>query len=259
MTLVVSPEVNTYSEVTLPKNTTEPTTDSNEVIVRGTDEYLEQPEQTKTYEQIVEEGVEAQYGEFKDWLNWRVKNELVAQIFHGLGQDNLQLNIGSVRDVIRKEMTSQRDHHFQSATHIDTTVVPLAKMRPEAQPDIPGYYWQKDVPNLEARSEIHLEVSERISQFAMLDETALYDLSEKYIRELNVEAQKEALTIAVQKIKDLEEQERKNKLEMVDLKSVAAVLAEQLKKAEAHIADRDIELHEYEMTTPSVASEQLAA
>jgi hypothetical protein len=250
MTLVVSPEVNTYSEVTLPKNTTEPTTDSNEVIVRGTDEYLEQPEQIKTYEQIVEEGVEAQYGEFKDWLTWRVKNELVAQIFNGLGDENLQLNIGAVRDVIWKEITSQRDAHFQDSQKIENTIIPLAKTRPEANPDIPGYYWQKDVPNLEARSEIHLEVSARISEFATMDETTLYDLTERYIKELKLEAQQEALKIAVQKIKDLEEEERKNQLTMVDLRNVAQVLAAQLKEAEAQVADRDLALHEYELASP---------
>ena len=263
MTQVVSPEADFHSEDTLPKNMIEltepePTTESR--IVRGEDVYIPLPEEDKSYQTIVEIGTEVQYKEFQDWMNWRVKNELVSQIFHGLGQADLQLNIRSVRDVIWKEITSQRDHHFQSAAHIENTLVPLATARPTARPEISGYYWQKDISNLEARAEIHAAISQRISTtLAVLGDSELYDFAEDYTKELKLEAQQEALKIAKLRITDLEHEEQRNQQQMTELQTIAATLAAQLEKSKTAVADRDIELHEYEMTAPSNVPEQLAA
>ena len=263
MTQVESPVVDFHSEASLPKNIdaeTGPVVTTDDIVVRGIDSYIPLVEAVKTYEEIVEIGTKVQYKEFQDWLNWRVKNELVSQIFHGLGEPDLQLNIHSVHDVIWKEITSQRDHHFQSAAHIENTLVPLATSRPTARPEIAGYYWQKDVPNLEARGEIHAAVSQRISTtLAVLSENALYDFTEDYIKELKLEAQQESLKIAKQRINDLELEEQRNQLQITELQTIAATLAAQLEKSKVEVADRDVALHEYEMTASSSVPEQLAA
>ena len=62
-----------------------------------------------------------------------------------------------------------------------------------------------------------------------------------------------------QRITDLELEEQRNQLQMTELQTIAATLAAQLEKSTEEVADRDIKLHEYEMTAPSNVPEQLAA
>jgi hypothetical protein len=230
----VLPEVNNhFNGEDWSKDTAERTTD--EVIIRGEDVYLEKP---KEYDEMVMIGVESEYKKFEDWLTWRVKNELIVQVYRGIETSDAQFNVTSVQAVLRKEISHQRDTHMQLAAHLDTVVIPLASMRPE--PDHTEAHWIKDVPNLETRSDIHFQVSELIAGLDGLSNDALYDLAEAYIKNGHVEARGDTLKIVKQKIKDLEQIGDENKATILALQSDVAILSLQLVERDMQLLDNEV-------------------
>lgn len=251
----VLPEVNfNFREDTLLKNTTDPTT--SEVIILGEDVLGEQQNE-KSYEELLQEGLESELRAFDSWLSWKVKNELIAQIYNGIGVEDRQINLRSISDVVYGEILSEKDKHLQNAAHIENEIIPLAHTRRTPRFDDANYYWAKDIPNLEARSEIHYAVSSRIGEIEAEGDDGLYDLTENYIQRMILIAQDEVLAIVTQQKQELEQHNQENIAKINELQGAIGILKTQLEQTHEQLDDRDMALLDQELTL--YATTRLAA
>ena len=244
MTMVVSPEVKSnFREDTLPQK---PERTTEEVIIVGEDSHVES--ETKTYEDLFRDGMHAELYQLDCVLSFKVKNELVAQIFRSLGKEGFQVNIAAVTDIVRKELIGEQTRHFQSASELENATIPLASTRTEKRFDIPHYYTIYDLDNLQARSDIHTEISSRLAAIQATGEDGLFDITETYIQRLSIEARDEALEIVVRQKQELEIRNHENDVKIDELQDTISLLKTRLEMAHEEADVRNVPLPDQEVT-----------
>jgi hypothetical protein len=225
-----------FREDTLHKNTaprTEPIPlTTSDIIIPASDQVVE-----KSYEQIIHDGVEGKMKAFDGWLGFKVKTELIAQIFTNVGSENWQIDIGSVFVMLKKEISNEKNVNFQSANELENTTIPLAISRDgdEKTKDptkTATFYKVKDVDNLWARAAIHSEISMRLNAIEETGDEGIYDLSEVYIQQLYPMAKSEALRLALLQKQELEaaieQSVRANRAKITNLESTISELRSQI-------------------------------
>lgn len=230
---------------------TQPTTD--EIIIRGEDAYPTRTEGIVTSmevspESIEDKGFKAATDELDGWLLFKVKKELVDQVFKN-GTEHSAVNIESVASVIKLEVAAEKEKHFQDAQLLENSTIPKATQRtePNFMTNHPYNYWQKDVDNLWSRVEVHMQMVSYIDAFEQTGEDWLYDLSESYIKRARTTARDEAITILLEQKEALEAHQKIDSARISELEDSIELLTIERTDAKIQIEDRDLQLHEYEM------------
>jgi len=220
-----------------------------EVGIFGENSHTENEIEDKTYgESLPHISLKSELRALDAWLSWKVKNELITQIVSRGGVDGEQINVSSIKSALCNEIDGEKDKHTQSGEYIDRTVIPGAAARLKPRVDVAGVYWAKDVSNLQSRSEIHFEIADRLDAIASTGDDGLYDLTEKYIQRTMPEASRDALTIVLQQRQELEAVKRRDEAKISELEGLIDILGVQLQEAQAKIADRDLQMHDQELT-----------
>jgi len=244
---------------------TEPTTD--EVIILGEDAYPSRTElipvsQEQLLERNPNSGFYAAVQELDGWLLFKVKNELVGQIFDPHSTDRQSVNIAAVATTLQAEIAAEKAKHSESAAKLENETIPSAGMRtePEMNSKNPYIYWQKDVENLWERVEVHMNMVEYIDAFEGTGEDWLYDLSEQYIARAREGARDEAIQILLQQREELEEKKRHDAERIEQLEAKLGVLTAEKEQAQAELQERDMQLLDDELVTHlTEEAEKLAA
>lgn len=224
--------------------------DDGEAIVRSenaiSEQYGDTLETETTREGHVNEGTTVALDALDAWLEFKVRNELVAQIFKNEVDEGL-VNIADVTRVISAEMELEREKHQMSVTHIRTVVIPRAEKRNQPTFSDSTAYWKKDLDNLEARATIHQDMVGYIHAIQNTGEDALHSLAEEYIGRTITEARDEALAILVEQKQSLEAQNTEDTERIAALEETIRMLQAELADATQQIQERDTALLDYEL------------
>jgi hypothetical protein len=215
---------------------------TNPVIVPGYDgaPSFEKNESVEL-EHVEREPLELEISNFKKWLAFNVKNELVAQHFkaNGVPQDPIQ-KFSDVSLTVLDVVETERSRQLSEAGRIEDISLPQAKQRfqPVLDSANPYLYWQDDIANLQSRLSQHYDMVKYIDDLEQGDEW-LSNLTNEYIGLTMTDAQKEIIDI-------LDQQNRNKDIELRAMKTTfEALKAEGIEKAlqaQAEIDSRDAEL-----------------
>jgi hypothetical protein len=224
---------NTEREALFP---TELTTD--DVIILGEDTVNESSLSQKSASEHFQDTVKSELNTIDSWLSFKVKNELVAQIYTNIGAESSQINIAAVQQVITDELQGERDKNLQHALRLNE-VIPIAASREEPGFNGQDFYWKKDVENLQQRMGVHREVTSYIKAIQASGDEGLYDLTETYIQRTLMEAQDEVLHILMQQKQELENRDLQNKARIAKLMGAIGTLETELEHAHDWIVEHD--------------------
>jgi len=245
-------EVNTYSrEDTLPQKAPELTT--SDVVILGEDS-VGHVEVQKPSEDVLRDGVNAILQSFDGWLSFKVKNELITQIYQGRGADDLQINIRSITDIVHEAIVREKDQHFQDATRIENENIPLTKKRAAESYGQSKIDLTHDIERLEMLVDVNYEVAQRIEQIEATGDEGIQDLSENYIQLMEVSARDAVLQIVTSQKQELEAKSRQDAAKIDELEDEIDFLSLQLQDAQAQLDDRESEPAEQELTLYSAYS-----
>jgi hypothetical protein len=245
MTMVLSEGNFNPTEVTIPENTSVPTTSD---VIKVSEDIQGEVNEEKSYETIINEGTQCELRALDSWLSWRVKNELVPQILKNIGIEEWQINIQAVHTIIKAHISTEKVKHFQDAAYIKNELIPLASTRPTPLFGDPNYFWRKDILNLQARTDIHTLVSSRMSDIEATGDDGMYDLSEKYIQLMIPAARDEVLAILTEQKRELLGQNQRDIARIDELEATIVILGLQLEQSVKELQVRDMELLDGELS-----------
>jgi hypothetical protein len=206
-----------------------------DVIILGEDN-VEQ--QTPTQEQV-ERYVGKELSLVDSWLQLKVKNELVVQLYRGLENVDFEIDTKAVGDVISSELTHEREKNLDQALHVHT-LIPYAAINAET-PNGPDEYGHRDVQNLQRRIDVHHNVIDHIKAIEATGEDGLKELAVNYIEQTKDQARNEVIGVLMQQKKELEVSDQTNTLRIKQLEAA-------LEQANEQILDRDMQLLDQELT-----------
>lgn len=257
MTMVVSPEVKSnFREDTLPQK---PELTTADVIKVGED-----ISSVRSYEELFHDGMLSELSQLDAAISFKVKNELVTQIFSSLkGNQRLngggfQFNIASVVEIVQKELQAEKNRHFQSASVLENVTIPLARTRTEKNFDIPHYYTIHDLDNLQARSDIHTEVSDRLMVMEATGDEVIFNFAEKHIQRMSVDARDAALEIVTQQKLELEIRNLENEAKIGELQDTVSLLQTRVEMAHEQADVRTVPLPDREETLRLLTQDALS-
>ena len=239
----------------------EPERTTDDVIIRGVDTYKE--ELLEKIEDSYDEQVEALFTQevtdFHTLLDFKVKGEIVAQLFKARpeGVANGSINLTEVRAVLTNHIAQAMESNNHQAQYIDNVAIPKARTRFEAPvKTIPGdiHYLNKDIPLLEAREDSYMKMVEYLNvlQPSTVDDS--YDLAEAYIARILPEARQEAIDIlklqkeqAEAEKKKAEAAQQKAELKIEQLETTIDTLQVELAETREEVAQRDVQMFDAEM------------
>jgi hypothetical protein len=238
-----------------------PDTLTNDQIVpsensTGLESFVQQSD--KTAEELIVDGISLELSQFEAWLGYRVKNEVLRQIFDKEIPEG-EIDITAVASIVKNEVETERDRRFQSSMELENDTIPTAALRQLPDEKSPTSYWRKDVANLEVRSGIDSGLSSLLDTIADTGEDGLRDLSEVLIAEVHNEARDEAIRILVQQERDLRQQHDRDQEQIQSLREKVVTLHNELQSAKQDIQDRDLELLNQEVETHLRSEQSLAA
>jgi hypothetical protein len=168
-------------------------------------------------------GLESEKVSLDEWLRFRVKNELVAQIFTTAklaDHSEYTIDITAVKNVMISEMDLQKSHAEEISLHIET-LIPVAKGRFIAPDRDPNRYVHSDVTTLEARSAIKELAVYYIEALQVKSDDDLHDLTETYIEETLEAARTEVIDYLAYRNNKLEEELADRDMQLLDLEAEA--------------------------------------
>ena len=224
--------------------------DDGDVIIRSENSYEEAAsdahevattEVEVTREGRVDEGTAVELTALDSWIEFKVRNELVAQIFKSEVDDGL-VNIADVATIITTEFEAERKKHEMNVARIRTTVIPRAELRTEPIFNDSTAYWTKDIDNLVIRADIHQDMIGYIEGIQATGEDGLYSLAEEYISRTVTEARDEALAILLTQKQSLEAAKQVDNERIAALQETIHILEVELAAANQQIQERDTAL-----------------
>lgn len=218
----------------------------------------EQKVQKKGTEELLADATMGAFRGLDSWLAFKVRNELVSQIYNSIENEETNINVDRVKYAIIEELTTEKQNNIKQAAFLEN-ILPIAatKEKPAHIED----YTVKDVDNLEKRLHIHSEVVALIDAIESTGDEGVYHLAESYIQQTHLDAQNEVLDIFSQRKAELESQNEKlrmrnasNEAKITELEEIIASLQDevdqakaQLKQRDEQIEDRDVQLLDNEL------------
>jgi len=234
---------------------------TSDVIILGEDAYSlmevaikkEQLPETLTdnfsneaIEELIRVGCEQEAVALDDWIKFRVKNELVTQIFTGLRDsvaNPLEVDASIVKEVVSAEIEIQHDQSAKMVDYLEETLYSSATAQlPQKDGRFRVKYSDGDTNNLERRRIIKSFAVKLIENLQNTGEDGLLDLANNYIDQTSAEAYREATLILAEQTKQLE----KEKLELAEQ---LVGLQEEVKTVRSELEERDVLLLDSEMTS----------
>jgi len=241
----------------------EPELTTDDIVIRSSDSYIPGSEEATEdpYELQVAELVAQEKADFQALLDFKLKSELVAQLFKTQSPDvpKGSINLTEVQAVLSTQIAQASGSYIQQATFIDTESIPSAKGRFEApadkvslddkaeQPKVVIPYLEKDISLLEAREDSYLAMVSYLSEYQPTSSDALLDLTEAHIQRLLPDAQREAIDILRQQRTELKAQKEQADAQIANLEKQINVLSVELDKTRAEVDQRDIQMYDLEM------------
>jgi len=237
----------------------EPTTD--EVIILGNNSY---PTKTEALPVLIDSTAEypergsffSAVQELDGWLLFKVKTELVSQIYTGItpeataeGVEANSINISKVATILESELISEKAKHEFAAQELENDIIPVAQIRtlPDQNSGNPYKYWQKDIDNLYDRVEVHNRMSAYIDAFQNGGEDTLYEATEQYIERMYDMARNEVISILRQKKHELEAHHLEDERHIHELEGSLKQLTGERDKALEQVQERDMQMLDHEL------------
>lgn len=206
------------------------------------------------YDRLVETGLLHERYSFDRWIDFKVKNELITQIFKNIAKRDAPINIASVAALIEAETTSEKDKHAQGAAHLEYNALPAAHMHTTPTYSSEFSYSERDIESLTARVDIHLGMVEHIEAHQPRSTDEYFALAERKIEEQYRTAQAEVISILEEQKRTLEYKQevlekKKQELELEGevLESIIATLHDELADTKEQLVGRDFELYDKEV------------
>lgn len=221
---------------------------TEEVIVTGYDINVEQPaqqkEETEEYkalkaQELLEEAIQSELHALDGWLLFKVKGEVVAQLYTTLGTD-VGLNISSIQNLVSAELESEKAKNAEQAERIMEEIIPVAAMIPRNPFKGADGYWVEDIDNLQRRVEVNKEVVSYIEAVEATGEEGLYDFTENLIKLTHQKAREEVIGIFREEKTRLENRDIENQARIEELQDTIIILKAEVEFAKEPRVDANI-------------------
>jgi hypothetical protein len=158
----------------------------------------------KTPEELLEQTVQIELSTFDGWMHFRVKNEIIRQMYESLERSHWQLDTGKVQAIIEREVNTERERYQQYAERMRQEQRNITgRMSVESEDHILESL-SKDLKFLGSRKATYFEVAQRLEAVQSTGDDGYKDLTEKYAERAQPEASKEIIAILAQQKRELE-------------------------------------------------------
>jgi hypothetical protein len=199
---------------------------------------------TEAIEELIRTGYEQEAVALDDWLKFRVKNELITQMFTRMREsvaNPFEVDTAIVKEVVSAEIETQHDQTARMVDYLEETLYsPATAQLPQTNGRFRVRYSDGDVDNLERRRMVKSFAIKLIENIQNTGEDGLLDLAKNYIGQTEAEAYREATLILAEQKKQLE----KEKSELVEQ---VVELQEEVKTVRSEIQNRDMQLLDSEL------------
>ena len=185
---------------------------TEDIVITGYDTIVEQPvqqevEQTteekaeakaKKAQELLEEAIQSELHTLDAWLSFKVKSELVSQLYTNIGNE-AGVNIAHIQEIVNAELQNEKEKNLDQALHV-AGIIPYAAMVPTNPLKGPDSYWVKDVDNLQRRVDVHYEVVSFIESIESQGDDGMYSYTEEFVKRTQIEARDEVISILKDKL-----------------------------------------------------------
>ena len=239
---------------------------TEDVIIPGYDIIVEQPVQEKTEQteeekaearaqkaqELLEEAIQSELYTLDGWLLFKVKSELVSQLYTNIGNE-AGVNIAHIQEVVNAELQKEKEKNLDQALHV-AGIIPYAAMVPTNPLKGPDSYWVKDIDNLQRRVDVHYEVVSFIESIESQGDDGMYSYTEDFVKRTQIEARDEVISILKDKLVSTEAM---NEARIEELQDGVIILEAEVEFAKEQRDDNrksndndvDIELYDKELVT----------
>jgi uncharacterized coiled-coil protein SlyX len=215
-----------------------PTT--SDVIILGENAISTQQVEQEDIPELLDDATSRELHALDSWLSFKVKNELVSQIYTSIGNEESGINIASIKETLSSELYVEKKKNADQAERLND-IIPRAAMK-EKSTQGANDYSLKDINNLQMRIAIHYQLVMYIETIESAGDDGLYELTESYIQQVQLEARDEVLSILNQQKEELESRNTSNETRIVELEGVIVELETEIEFAKVQVQDRDMAL-----------------
>lgn len=140
---------------------------------------LERPEAEKSQEDKI---FAAEVNNLNNWLLFRVKNELVLQIYKGASLTEGTIDYGAVARVLEGELLEERNRHFDDEMKLNLEIIPKAELNHNS-PKGPDDFTVEDIPQLYDAEELHHKMAWYIQGIESSGDGWSQDLAKAYVEQ----------------------------------------------------------------------------
>ena len=168
-----------------------------------------------TSDQIIENATVVELDSFEQWMAFRVKNELVKQIFEADGHSVSDINYDKVYSVVAKELEAEKDKKLKEALQLNSALM-LAAVRSYKDPHGFHDYGPNDLEAVQRRIDIKRNIITSIKATEATGYNGIMDKTIAYVNEVELKARKEVLDILKQQKQGLEQRITELEDELID-------------------------------------------
>jgi len=235
---------------------------TEDIVITGYDTIVEQPaqqevEQTteekaeakaKKAQELLDEAIQSELHALDGWLLFKVKTELVSQLYTNIGSDT-SVNIAHIQEIVNTELQNEKEKNLDQALHV-AGIIPYAAMVPTNPLKGPDSYWVKDVDNLQRRVDVNYEVVSFIESIESQGDDGMYSYTEEFVKRTQIAARDEVISILKDKLVSSEamNEARIEELQdgMIILEAEVEFAKEQRDDAKQKDSNEDIVLYDKE-------------
>jgi len=227
-----------------------------EQLVRQEVEETEEEKAQKAQEleaEIIQNAIDSKTQALDGWLAFKVKNELLVQIYKAAGEDN-DIDVNKIQEVVVSELATVKNENLAQAEHLHDIMPAIAVRRGPARGG--NDYFDQDIDNMERRITVHYGVVEYIDALEAAGDEDILDLTQSMIEQHELKVRKEVLKIFVQQKKELEnalevssDNNTRSEKRIIELKGAIVTLKEEVALANEDRDESEIVHDDRELTT----------
>ena len=240
---------------------------TEDIIIPSSNTYVEQLVQQEVEEteeekaqkaqeleaEIIQNAIDSKTQALDGWLAFKVKNELLVQIYKAAGEDN-DIDVNKIQEVVVSELATVKNENLAQAEHLHDIMPAIAVRRGPARGG--NDYFDQDIDNMERRITVHYGVVEYIDALEAAGDEDILDLTQSMIEQHELKVRKEVLKIFVQQKKELEnalevsnDNNTRSEKRIIELKGAIVTLKEEVALANEDRDESEIVHDDRELTT----------
>jgi len=240
---------------------------TEDIIIPSSNTYVEQLVQQEVEEteeekaqkaqeleaEIIQNAIDSKTQALDGWLAFKVKNELLVQIYKAAGEDN-DIDVNKIQEVVVSELATVKNENLAQAEHLHDIMPAIAVRRGPARGG--NDYFDQDINNMERRITVHYGVVEYIDALEAAGDEDILDLTQSMIEQHELKVRKEVLKIFVQQKKELEnalevsnDNNTRSEKRIIELKGAIVTLKEEVALANEDRDESEIVHDDRELTT----------